>query len=62
MRACVQALVEDILPDFYTPRLDGVVASGFMFGELSRQRSPAVADKLSQLGLDVSFQVPKWYI
>ncbi len=56
------ALVEDLLPDHYTPRLRGLRVLMTVFTDLVASEMPWVATQLEKASADVSFRSVSWFL
>ncbi|KAK3922961.1 Growth hormone-regulated TBC protein 1-A [Frankliniella fusca] len=58
----LKILVEQILPDYYGPTMEGVVVDIDVLGELVRLKAPAIHRQVSDLGLPWPVVTTKWFI
>ncbi len=58
----LKILVEQILPDYYGPTMEGVVVDIDVLGELVRLKAPAVHRHVLDLGLPWPVVTTKWFI
>lgn len=58
----LKVLVEQILPDYYGPTMEGVIIDIDVLGELVRLKAPAIHQQVTTLGLPWPVVTTKWFI
>ncbi|XP_030057378.1 growth hormone-regulated TBC protein 1 isoform X2 [Microcaecilia unicolor] len=58
----LDALINRILPDYYSPEMMGLKTDQEVLGELVRMKIPAVADLMDKLGVMWTLVVSRWFI
>lgn len=58
----LKALIENILPDYYTPTMDGLLTDIDVLEELVRIKLPDVHQHITNLGLPWAVIATKWFI